>query len=293
MELTDIILLCLLSAIWGSSFMFMRYLSPIVGPVLTADMRLLIAGIFLVVVFLIIRFKPEWRKNWKHFLSIGVINSAVPFLLFSFAALSLPASLEVIFNSLSPMFGAIFSAIWLNDRLTPRKICGLLLGISGVLLIAGLDRLAASPAAVLAIAACLLATVCYGLAGIYVKKRAKDVKPLALAGGSQLLAGLLLFPFIALSPPRNGVSSRTALIIVVFALLCSAIAYVIYYRLISRVGPTRALTVTFLMPVFGMLWGALFLNEEITLGMIGGVVTILSGTFLVVAPSRAVHHVRT
>jgi drug/metabolite transporter (DMT)-like permease len=288
MPTIDILLLLALSAIWGSSFIFMRYLAPLIGPVATADMRMFIAGLFLVLFFLAVRFKPEWRKNGKHYLVIGLLNSAVPFLLYSFAALVLPASMEAIFNSLSPMFGAVFSALWLNETLSVRKIMGLLLGIGGVVLMSSLSALPATAATALAFFACLVAPACYGLAGVYIKKRASSIKPMAIAGGSQLLGGLALMPLLIVAPPSaTSITLPVALLVVCFAVLCSGIAYLIYYRLIADIGPTKALTVTFLIPVFAMVWGLLFLREQITLSMAAGALIILAGTFLVAAPRRS------
>jgi drug/metabolite transporter (DMT)-like permease len=287
MRIIDVLLLLALSAIWGSSFIFMRHLAPLIGPVATADMRMLLAGISLALVFLVTRFRSGWRKNWKHFLVIGLLNSAIPFLLFSAAALYLPASMEAIFNSMSPMFGAIFGAIWLGERLTVRKGVGLLLGVGGVVVMSSLGSPPGSLPTTLAILACLIAPMCYGLAGVYIKRKASDVKPLAIAGGSQLLGGLALMPFMFISPPAaSAVTPRVALIVVAFALLCSAVAYIIYFKLIADVGPTRALTVTFLIPVFAMLWGLLFLGETVTWSMGLGAAIILAGTFLVTAPRR-------
>jgi drug/metabolite transporter (DMT)-like permease len=287
MPTIDVFLLLALSAIWGSSFIFIRYLAPLIGPVATADMRMLIAGLFLALFFLAVRFKPGWRRNAKHFLVIGLLNSAVPFLLYSAAALVLPASMEAIFNSLSPMFGAVFSALWLKETLSARKIAGLLLGIGGVVLMSSLGALPSPPATALAIAACLLAPACYGLAGVYIKRRASTVKPMAVAGGSQLFGGLAVMPILAISPPAAAsITMPVALLVVVFAVLCSALAYLVYYRLIADIGPTKALTVTFLIPVFAMAWGQVFLHEQITLSMVAGAAIILVGTFLVAAPRR-------
>jgi drug/metabolite transporter (DMT)-like permease len=138
---------------------------------------------------------------------------------------------------------------------------------------------------VLAILGCLLAPACYGLAGVYIKKRASTIKPMAIAGGSQLLGGLALMPFLLVAPPSAGrITMPVVLLVVLFAVLCSALAYLIYYRLIADIGPTKALTVTFLIPVFAMAWGLLFLRERITLSMAGGAAIILVGTFLVAAP---------
>jgi drug/metabolite transporter (DMT)-like permease len=284
MATVDVLLLVALSAIWGSSFIFIRYLAPIIGPLATADARMLFAGVALVLFFLLTRFKPEWRKNGRHFLVIGLLNSAVPFVLYSVAALVLPAAMEAIFNSMSPMFGAIFAALWMDERLTPRKVAGLLLGVAGVVVMSSLGGLSLDVKTVLAVAACVLAPMCYGLAGVYIRTRASHVRPMAVAGGSQLLGGFALLPFVAIAPPPLAViDARVALIVVVFALLCSAVAYIMYYKLIADIGPTKALTVTFLIPVFAMVWGLLFLNETITWSMILGAVIILVGTFLVAA----------
>ena len=285
MSLANTLLLLALSAIWGSSFIFMRYLAPILGPIVTADMRVLIAGVAMAGFFALIRFKPEWRKNWKHFVVIGMVNSSIPFLLYSFAALYLPAALEAILNATAPLFGAIFSAIWLAERLSLRKIAGLVLGIGGVALVSSLSGLDRSPMGWLALAACILAPACYGLAGVYIRKRAASIKPLAMAGGSLLAGGLILLPLAFVFPPPGPVTLSVGAITVAFALLCSAVAYIIYYRIIAQVGPTRALTVTFLVPVFAMLWGFLFLGERITPSMIGGAAIILAGTFLITGPT--------
>jgi drug/metabolite transporter (DMT)-like permease len=287
MKLASVILLFLLSAIWGSSFIFIRYLAPLIGPVATADFRMLLAGIALVIFFFATRFRAEWRKNWGHFLVIGLVNSALPFALYSAAALVLPASMEAIFNSLSPMFGALFAALWIKEHLTARKIAGLVLGVAGVVVMSSFAGLSRGLSTILAIAACILAPMCYGLAGVYIKKRAAGAKPMAIAGGSQLLGGLALMPFLFFAPPpRASLSPSVVGLVVVFALLCSAIAYVIYYRLIADIGPTRALTVTFLIPIFAMGWGFLLLGEAITWSMILGAAIILAGTYLVTTKGR-------
>ncbi len=267
--------------------MFMRFLAPLIGPVATADARMFLAGAALALFFLAAGIRPGWRKNAGHFLVIGLLNSAIPFVLYSTAALVLPASMEAIFNSLSPMFGALFAAAWLNEGLSARKIAGLLLGVTGVATMSSLSGLAPGLRTGLAVLACLLAPMCYGLAGVYIKRRAAALRPVAVAGGSQLLGGLALMPFLLVfPPPAASLDGRVALIVAVFALLCSAVAYLIYYRLIAGVGPTRALTVTFLIPVFAMLWGWIFLGERVAWSMILGAAIVLVGTYLVAAPSR-------
>jgi drug/metabolite transporter (DMT)-like permease len=136
-------------------------------------------------------------------------------------------------------------------------------------------------------AACVLATICYGLSTVYIRKRAMDVKPRALAGGSQLMAALVFLPLMAAVPPRAAPGPVVIAVEVVFGVLCSAVAYLLYYRLVARVGPTRTLLVTLLMPAFGMLWGFLILGEHITWVRLLGAAVILAGTYLVAYPPRA------
>ena len=288
MCIIDAVLLFVLAGIWGSSFAFMRFLSPLIGPVATIVVRMMVAGIALAAFFAVTGFRAGWRKNWPRFLAIGVLNSSAPFTLFAIGALHLPGAVEAILNATTPMFGALAAAVFLGERITAKRSLGLLLGIAGVGLMTGLGAVPRDLVGLLSAGACLLAALFYGVASVYIKKRAADIPSLAVAGGSQLLGGLALAPFLAAAPPRlAAVDLRVGLAALVFGLLCSGVAYVIFYRLIARVGPTRTLTVTFLAPIFAMLWGFLFLGEAVTLSMIVGVVVILGGTYLVVAPQRA------
>lgn len=287
MQLRQIIELLSLAAIWGASFIFMRILAPVLGPIVTANLRLLIAAAALLGYFAIVRWDVDWRLYWKEYLIIGAVNSALPFTLFAFAALHTPASYSAILNATAPLFGAIFSVWWLNDTFTLRKSMGLALGAIGVVLI---SRIEGGPVwsltAVAAIIACLMATVCYALASIYVKKFASQANPTRIAAASQLLAGLLLLPLTPLALPSGPITSTIVFSILGLALLCSAVAYVLYYRLIAQVGPSKALTVTFLIPAFGMLWSKLFLDEAITFTMLGACLLIVAGTWLVVRSDK-------
>jgi len=285
MTSADILRLVALAAIWGASFIFLRLVAPALGSFLTADLRLLLAGLALILYFKVTRFDVRWREFWKQYLTVGTLNSAVPFTLYSFAALHIPASLSVILNSASPLFGAVFSAYWLGEKLTLRKMLGLALGFIGVSLVAKLTDATPDPLAGWAIAACLLAAACYGLTGVYIKTRPTTPPSKAIAGASQVMAGLVLSPSLLFLPPVETFSSFLILNILALALVCSGIAYLLYYRLIADVGPTKALTVTFLMPAFGMLWGVLFLGETVTARMALGAALVVAGTFLVLRAS--------
>lgn len=284
MKSLHVILLFVLSAIWGGSFIFMRVLSPVFGASGTACLRLLIAAAFLLIYFTLTGYRIQWKRDWKFLMIIGITNSAIPFFNYAYAALYIPAGLSVIVNTMSPMFGALFAAWILKEKLTIEKGIGLLLGAVGVFFITGSKAVTPNLESYLAIAACLVATICYGLSGVLIKKYGQKVEAKALAGGSQLFAGLALLPFLAASGTQQPLSVNIVLLVIVFGILCSAIAYLIYYYLLKEMGPTKALSVTFLMPLFGIFWGWLILGEVVYPSMLLGAAVILSGTYLVVKP---------
>lgn len=269
--------LLLLGAIWGGSFIFVRVLAPNIGALVTAEWRLLLGGLGLGAWFVLTRFDAQWRLYWKRYLALGLLNTAAPFSLFGFAALTLPGSYSAILNSMSPLWGAVFAVLILGDKLTARKLAGLMLGVAGVMFITGAGPVLLNRATLLAIAACIAATVCYGLASIYIKVHLQQAKPAAMAGGSQLLAGLLCAPALLSGPSTAAYSPGVLLSIAFIGLVCGSVAYLLYYRLITLAGPVQGLSVTLLIPLFGMLWGALFLNEVVTAGMLGGCVLVLGG----------------
>lgn len=286
MPFSELLLLLLLSAIWGASFIFMRILAPVLGPVVTADLRVLIAGVTLLPVLKMRGVDPRWRENGKRYLIIGLLNSGIPFILFSFAALYLPASVSVIVNSMTPLFGAVGAILWLDQKPTVRTALGIALGIAGVAVIRGGATVPKDTMATIGLLACVLATMLYGAGGIYVKKKAHDIGPLAISAGSQLMIGILFLPLTFLFPPRAEVTPHILVLTAAFAILCSAVAYIIYYRLLKSLGPVKASTVTFLIPVFGFVWGALFLGESVTLSMVIGGAIVLSAIAFVSAPAK-------
>jgi len=277
----DLARLILLAAIWGGSFLFMRVAAPPLGPIATADLRVLLAGAALLAWLRVAGIDLAWRAHWRRYLVVGVMNSAAPFALFAFGALHLPASYLVVLNATAPLFGAAVSAVWLRQRLTARAALGLGAGVSGVAMLVGLGPITPSPPVVAAIVASALAALCYALAAAYLKRRAAGADSAALATGSQLAAGLVLLPLLPVLPPAALPTAGEWAAAALLGVLCTAIAYLLYFRLIADVGPTRALTVTFLLPAFGMLWGALFLGEAITSTMAAGCGLVLLGTALI------------
>jgi drug/metabolite transporter (DMT)-like permease len=273
----DLARLVALAMIWSASFVFFRVLVPTLGAIPTATMRVLIAGVALVAWLAATGQRADLRHHWRAYLFMGVVNSAIPFVLFAHAAYTLPASVMAILNASTPLFTSLIAARWLGERLDARKLAGIAAGVAGVALVTGGGAID-SPAAWLAVAACLGATLCYGISGVWLKRNGSTLSPYVVAGWSQLFAGLVLLPAAAYAPPAGPITPAVVANLLGLALLCSAVAYLIYYRLIRDIGPTRTMTVTFLIPVFGIAWGALLLGERITWPVVAGTLLIVGGT---------------
>jgi drug/metabolite transporter (DMT)-like permease len=279
----DLVRLVALGAIWGASFPFMRVVVPALGPIATADARMLVAGIALALWLRFAGFDPQWPRWWRQYAAAGMINTGIPFILFAFAALSLSAGEMAVLNATAPIWAAVMSAALLGERLTVRGVCGLALGIAGVSLIAAP---AVQGNAVLPWLAGLAGAACYGFTGICLRRWASEAPSRGLAMGTQLAAGVVIFPFVAAWPPALAPAPTVIASVVALGLVCGAFAYLLYFRLIADVGATGALTVTYLVPLFAMLWGALFLGEPVTASMAGGAALVIPGTLLVLVPPR-------
>jgi drug/metabolite transporter (DMT)-like permease len=276
MNAADAARLVTLAAIWGASFLFMRIAAPAIGPVATADVRMLIAGAALAAYYVFTGFDAQWRRWWRYYLFIGALNSAAPFLLFGYAALDLSVGLMAVLNATSPMWGALLSALVLRERLSPGRSAGLILGVIGVAVVSGAE----ASTRWLAILAALAAAFCYGLTGVVLRRWGRETTARGMAVGTQLMGGVLLVPLLALAPPAWP-SAQVALAMLALGLVCGALAYVLYFRLIADIGATGALTVTYLIPIFGVLWGTLFLGEALSAAMIAGALVVIAGTVLV------------
>jgi drug/metabolite transporter (DMT)-like permease len=284
MKAIDIGELLLLAALWGASFLFMRLGAAEFGPVTLSALRVGLATLVLLPLLFWRGQAAVLRAHWRAIVYVGVVNSALPFVLFSIAALAINAGLSSIFNATAPLWGALIAWFWLGDRLTRARVIGLALGFAGVLWLAW-DTASFKPgehgvSAAVAIAACLGATLCYGFAANYTKRKLSGVASLAVATGSQLAATLALALPALWWWPATPPSATAWASVAGLALLCTAVAYLLYFRLIDRLGAARAITVTFLLPVFGSAWGAIFLGERLTSAMLFGCAVILLGTAL-------------
>lgn len=274
----------LLAAIWGASFLFMRFGAKELGVFTTSGLRVAIGALFLLPVLLLRGHGPSLRQHWKLSFAVGVLNSAIPFACFSFALLSITTGLSSILNATTPLFGAVIAWLWLKDRPTGSRTVGLLIGFAGVALLAW-DKASFKPdasgnATGWAVLACLLATLCYGIAASFTKRYLSGLPALVTATGSQLGASIVLVPLTWWFWPAQPVSLNAWLTVIALGVLCSGVAYILYFRLIERAGPARALSVTFAIPVFALLYGGVLLGEEVTAWMVTCGIVIVAGTSL-------------
>lgn len=274
----------LLAAIWGSSFLFMRLGALEFGAVPTAGLRVAIGALFLLPLMAARGHLTALRQHWRATFFVGLLNSAIPFACFSYAILAITTGLAGILNATVPMFGALIAWLWLKDRPNALRLGGLAIGFLGIVLLAW-DKASFKPDAAgassgWAVLACLLACLCYGIAASFTKRFLGGIPALVTATGSQCGATLgLMLPALLLWPTQApGLHARLA--IGVLGVLCTGVAYILYFRLIANAGPARALTVTFLIPVFAVVYGMAFLGESVTLWMLLCGAVIICGTAL-------------
>jgi drug/metabolite transporter (DMT)-like permease len=277
MRVTDVVELGLLAALWGGSFLFMRIAAPALGPIWLIELRVLLAGLVLL---------PLLRRDcWSEvrfktvpLLILGCINSALPFSLLAFASLSLPAGFTAILNATSPLFGMVIASVWLQEKLTVTRRVGFGLGFAGVVVLVGWKTFATPPVFWMAAAAGLLSSLLYAIAAPYAKQHLSSVSALTISSVSQLSAALWLLPVLPFTIPKSVPQPPVLISVLALAFISTALAYILYFRLIKNVGSTKALTVTYLIPLFAMLWGSLVLREAVAPSMMVGCALILLGT---------------
>jgi drug/metabolite transporter (DMT)-like permease len=253
---------------------------PAFGPVALVFLRVAGAALVLVPLLALRGELASLRRHWRTIAVVGFVNSALPFLCFAYAALTINAGVSAIFNSATPLFAAIVAWLWLGDRMTPLRIVGLAIGFAGVLWI-GWDKADFGPGgSAAAIGACLLATMSYGIGPSLTKRRLGGVPPLAVAAGSQVAASLFLAVPAALAWPAQAPSGPAWVMVALLAFFGTGLAYLLYFRLIANAGPANAVAVTYLIPIFAVVWGGIFLGERLTLPLVAGCAVIFIGTAL-------------
>jgi drug/metabolite transporter (DMT)-like permease len=269
--------LTLLGAVWGGSFLFMRVAAADFGAFALVEVRLAL-GALILVPFL-------WRARarftpavWLRVVGIATINSVLPFVLFAWGAERAPAGIGAITNAMTVMFAALVAFLFYGEQIGPRRWIGLVAGFVGVAILAS-GRIAGANVGAAALAG-TAAALCYGLGINFVRHYLSGLPAAATAAANLGTGALLLSPFAIYSWPHHPIPIASWVSAVLLGVLCTGIAFVFYYRLIGRIGAPRTATVTYLIPLFGVIWAWLLLGEGVTLSMVLAGALILAGVGL-------------
>ncbi|AOZ51049.1 DMT family transporter [Chromobacterium vaccinii] len=269
--------LALLAALWGGSFLFMRVAAPAFGPLPLIALRVGLAACLLLPLLLWRGQWKLWRGHWLPIAVVGVFFTAFPFSLIAWAQLSLSAGMASVLNATTPLMTALWAWPLAGERLSSRRAAGLVLGLAGVLALLDGHGARFEVRSLAPVLAMLGATASYGWAGHMARRWLPGMPPLVTACGGLASGALLMLPLAWHDWPASQPPQKAWIALALLAVFCTALAYLIFYRLINRLGATRASGVTYLVPVFGVLWGALFLGETIGAAMLLGAALILAG----------------
>jgi drug/metabolite transporter (DMT)-like permease len=285
----DLARLVALAAMWGASYLFMRQAVPYLGAIAMIEVRVLVGGLLLLAYVAAMRGTVGWSKHWRAYLFVGAFGLALPFVLIAQALTTIDASTAAILNALSPLFASIVAALWIKDPLTPAKIGGIFLCLAGTVVLVGWTPAPMTTSQLVGAALSVIATAFYGYSIVFTKVNLKEASPLGTSAGTLLMAAAVLAPVALFAGPAHPLPEIPAaawLSLAALAVISTAFAFILYYRLIADVGPVKAITVTLLVPIFGMVWGVAFLGEPITAGRIAGCAIILAGCSLILGLVR-------
>jgi drug/metabolite transporter (DMT)-like permease len=275
-----------LGAMWGASYLFMRVAVPHLGSALMIELRVALAGLLLLAFMWAGGRASAWRTYWRPWLFVAIVGTAVPFMLIAEALRAIDASTASILNALVPLFTTVVAAIWIREPITPPKAAGILLSIAGTAVLVGWTPQPMSAKELLAACMSIGATMLYGINIVYSRVKLREAAPVATSACTLLFAALVLLPFTPLDRDISAVPSAAWLAVLGLAIVSTTVAFIYYYRLIADIGPVKASTVTLLVPVFGMIWGVLFLGEPLTPGRVTGCAIILFGCALILGLVR-------
>jgi drug/metabolite transporter (DMT)-like permease len=273
--------LVVLAMIWGGSFLFMRLAVPEFGAGITAAGRLALSALALAAFAAVQGARIEWRRHWKAYLWIGALSASIPFLLFAFTAKHLPAGYSAVLNATVPLFAVLLGWYLHKQRPSVSKFVGVVVGMLGVATIARFGTVTLTALTFLSFAAGLGAAALYAVGAAELRRLFANVDPVVAATGSQLGAALWLAPIFVVEPPTHMPPLTPLLALAALGLICTAVAFVMYFRILREAGPERGTTVTFMVPVFAQIWGALFLGEHITWAIVIGLGLVLFAVALV------------
>lgn len=268
------ILITILGAVWGSAFMFIKIATPELGPIALVNLRLAVAGLIFIPFLLQNKYLKHFKSNIKNILVLSIVNTALPFSLFAFASLESSSNMLSILNGTTAIMAVVISTLWLKVKLNIYQIMGVFVGLFGIIVLANPDNIYISTKATIF---CLGAAFCYALSANYIQKFAHKTNTTVLIGWSLVVASILLIPLTLLNLPSQFPSPKVIFSILWLGVISTGIAFLGYVRLIEKIGAVKTATVAYFIPVFGVIWGYIFLSEPITLQILIGMMLILTG----------------
>ena len=283
MELRYWILLIVLGAVWGSAFMFLKIATPEVGPIFLINARLLVASLIFLPFLLQKKYLLLLKGSVSKIIVLSLFNNSIPFVMFSFASLGSDSSMLAILNSSTALMTTIIAFIWLGERINFIQIFGLIFGFFGLIILINPSNVSIS---IISSIACLVGAACYAFSNVFIQKYSAKLNKLVLIGWSLVFGTISLMPFTIFNMPEKIPSTEVIYSILWLGGICTGIAFIGYIRMIEKVGAVKTATVAYLLPVFGIIWGSIFLNEKITLVIIIGCTMVLAGIFLATRSSK-------
>ena len=276
MEFKYWLILSILGAVWGSAFIFIKIAAPEFGAVGLVQTRLLIASLVFLPVLFTKKYFNLLKSAWKHSLVLAVTNNAIPFTLFSFGSFGADSNILAILNATTAFNTMIIAFLWLGEKVTTKQIFGLILGFIGVIILVNPES---SSTSIFSAILCLIGAACYSFSTVFIQKYSNNTDKFVLIGWSIVFSCVIMIPITLLNLPSEMPSPRAILSATWLGSISTGLAFFGYVYLIEKIGAVKTSTVAYFLPIFGIIWGALFLNEIITLGIISGCITILIGVF--------------
>ena len=270
-----------LGMIWGASFMFQRITVPVIGAGMTGAGRMILAALTLFGVLALLRKPLQWRARWRDYLIVGPIVMGVPLALFAVGARSLPAGYLAVLNATVPLFAVLIGWASTGMRPSPSKLAGVVVGVVGVAVLAKFGQVVMNWQTVTGFAAGLCAGFLYAVGAILAKQRYGDADPLVITAGNLIGGSLPLIPVALATTPSALPTPGVGAALIALGILCTGIAYALYFRILRAAGVERTVTVTFIVPLFALIWAAIFLHEPITWAAVVGCALVLFAIALI------------
>ena len=277
MEIRYWILLTFLGALWGSAFMFIKVATPEFGPIALVNTRLLIASLIFLPILLQKKYIHLLKPIWKQVLVLSIMNNAIPFTLFSYASFGADSNILAILNATTAFNTMIIAYLWIGESVSLKQLFGLILGFIGIFILVNPQN---SDTTLIASLSALLAAFFYSYSTVYIQRQSVNANKMVLIGWSIVFSAVFMIPVSIFNLPEALPSASAIGSAFWLGAVSTGLGFLGYVRLINKIGAVRTSTVAYFLPVFGIIWGSIFLDEKITSTIILGCLIVLIGIYL-------------